>query len=124
MTEVFNRKSEKQLRRMLRKTMPGAELALWSRIRRKQLPGQRFRRQYSVGPYVIDFYCPALKLAIELDGDSHSEATKEHDRQRQASIETYGVHFLIYANVDVFENLDGVLDDIGEVMKTMLSGTE
>lgn len=55
MTEVFNRNQQKDLRRMLRKSMPKAEIILWSRLRRKQVSGQRFRRQYSGGPYVIDF---------------------------------------------------------------------
>ena len=54
-----------------RKEMPSAEIILWSRLRRGQLLEHRFRRQYSVGPYFIDFYCVQAKLAIELDGDSH-----------------------------------------------------
>ena len=71
MTRVFNKTAERERRRLLRKNSPEAELVIWSRLKAKQLLGHKFRRQYSVGAYVIDFYCPGLKLAIEIDGDSH-----------------------------------------------------
>ena len=58
-------------RRKLRKQMTAAEVALWLMIKNKQLNGQRFLRQYSIGHYVVDFYCPKYKLAIELDGEGH-----------------------------------------------------
>ena len=64
MTEIFNRQSEKPTRQLLRNTLPPAELILWSKLKSRQLCGRKFRRQFSVGPYVVDFYCPALKLAI------------------------------------------------------------
>ena len=84
MTEFFNRREEKSLRRRLRNDMPPAELRLWSKLRGKQLLGGEFRRQFSVGPYCLDFYCPERKLAIELDGDSHfTTAAKQRDRARQ-----------------------------------------
>jgi very-short-patch-repair endonuclease len=57
MTEFFNRSSEKDLRRRLRKELTPAEAELWSRLLRGQLRGHRFRRQYSIGPYCVDFYC-------------------------------------------------------------------
>ena len=109
MTEIFNKGSQKQLRRVLRKNMPKAEIILWSKLRRKQLLGERFRRQYGIDSYVIDFYCPELKLAIEVDGESHTSARQTYDEERQAFIEAYGVTFLRFTNADVYENLDGVL---------------
>ena len=99
--------------------MPKAELILWSQIRRQQVLGQKFRRQYSVGSYVIDFYCPALKLAIEVDGESHTPETKRFDNARQGFIESYRIEFLRFTNDDIFENLDWVLDEISETIERL-----
>ena len=75
--------------------MPEAEIILWSKLKGKQVYGCKFRRQYSVGSYIIDFYCPKLKLAIEVDGTSHFQpGSKTKDNDRQKYIETYGIHFL------------------------------
>ena len=83
MTQIFNRSSDTEKRRRLRCESPLAEQRLWLRLRNRQLMGYRFRRQYGVGPYVLDFYCPKLKLAIEVDGDNHFEAgAGEYDRVR------------------------------------------
>src|SRR4051794_3312647 len=118
MTEWFNRLSEKATRRRLRRQMPKAEVILWSRLRAKQILGQRFRRQYSVGPYVVDFYCPDLKLAIEIDGESHyREGAAESDQQRQAMIESFGICFRRFTNLDIYENLDGVLEVIARAIQ-------
>lgn len=83
MTKVYNSSCEKSKRKMLRSNLPKAEVILWSRLKSKGLDGYKFRRQYSVGKFVIDFYCPRLKLAIEVDGDSHfSEESEVCDRER------------------------------------------
>jgi len=71
MTKIFNRTDEEFKRKILRRNMPQAEVILWSKLRNKALKGYKFRRQYSIERFVIDFYCPQLKLAIEVDGDSH-----------------------------------------------------
>jgi len=120
MTEFFNRSSEKEKRRQLRTNMPPAESLLWSRLRRKQIHGYRFRRQYSVGPYVIDFYCPALKLAIELDGESHLlEGAQSYDQHRQGYIEGFGISFRRFTNTEIFEDLDAVLVAIGQAIQQL-----
>lgn len=72
MTEYFNRVPQKDLRRHLRAETTAAERLLWGKLSRKQLPGMSFRRQYSVGRYVLDFYCAQAKLGVELDGRTHS----------------------------------------------------
>ena len=113
MTEVFNRRSEKELRQRLRRDMPRAEILLWSKLRGRQLSGCKFRRQYSVGPYMIDFYCPEFKLAAELDGDSHfGDGAERRDADRQAYVESFGITFLRFTNEDIFRNLDEVLQAI------------
>ena len=97
--------------------MPAAEALLWSKIRAKRLLGRKFRRQYSVGPYVVDFYCPKLKLAVEVDGDSHFQpGALEKDQRRQAFIESFDIKFLRFTNEDVTRNTDGVLDVIRSFM--------
>ena len=116
MTQFFNKSTEKAKRRRLRSDSPTAETTIWTSLRRKNIVGYRFRRQYSVGPYVIDFYCPALKLAVEIDGDSHfiGDAV-EDDKQRQAFIESFGIRFLRFTNRDIYDNLEGVLEAITSV---------
>jgi very-short-patch-repair endonuclease len=114
-TEIFNRTSEKGRRRQHRHEMPRAEVLLWSRLKGKQLLGLKFRRQYSVGQYCLDLYCPAAKLAVEIDGDSHwAEGAVEYDRVRQSFIQSFGIHFLRFPNSEVYENLDGVVQVISD----------
>ncbi len=120
MTRIFNQTSEKEKRRKLRKESPQAELRLWYRLRHRQLLGCRFRRQYSVGAYVLDFYCPQLRLAIEIDGGSHFQpGSPEYDEQRQREIEALKIRFLRFRNDQVFENLDGVLESIAEIVREL-----
>ncbi len=97
-------------RQFLRSATPKAEQVLWSKLRRRQMLGYKFRRQYSIGAYVVDFYCPAVRMAIELAGDSHFQrGSPAKDEARQAAIESFGIHFLRFRNVEVFEHLDVVL---------------
>jgi very-short-patch-repair endonuclease len=119
MNEYFNQESEKEKRRRLRNTMPDAEVILWSRLKGRQLLGCKFRRQHSVGAFVIDFYSSEIRLAIELDGDSHfREGAREYDQQRTQFIEWFGIRVMRILNSDVYENLGGVLEMIGnEVLK-------
>jgi len=91
-------------------------------LSRRQMLGYKFRRQYGVDQYVIDFYCPELKLAIEVDGECHFTApATEHDRKRQKYIETFGIRFLRVMSTDVLSNLHGMLHEIateiGEITK-------
>ena len=112
MTQAFNRKEHTQRRRELRNNMPQAEVLLWSQLQRRQL-GYKFRRQYGVGPYVIDFYCPKLKLGIELDGDSHyRKGGQEYDAKRDEYIASFGIHIVRILNDEVYTNLDGVIEQL------------
>ncbi|MEK7251178.1 MAG: DUF559 domain-containing protein, partial [Bacteroidota bacterium] len=73
------------------------------------------RRQEGIKNYVVDFYCPACMLAVEIDGETHwSDEEIEKDRKRQKDIEDLGVLFLRFTNRDVYENLEGVLQMIAE----------
>ncbi len=72
MTSIFNRQQDKEKRRDLRRNMTKAEVLLWLQLKSRKMLGQRFLRQYGIDAYVVDFYCPKLKLAIEVDGESHN----------------------------------------------------
>ena len=72
---IHNRERLRVLRRALRNNATNAEAILWRYLKRRQLKGRKFRRQHSIGPYIVDFYCPAEKLAVELDGDTQRSGT-------------------------------------------------
>ncbi|MFL6757029.1 MAG: endonuclease domain-containing protein [Sphingomicrobium sp.] len=93
--------------RALRKTMTKPERLLWWALRRNST-GMRFRRQHPAGAFVLDFYCDAARLCVEVDGKSHDFRT-DHDRRRDAWLREQGVQTLRIAASDVLRNLDGVV---------------
>lgn len=97
--------------RALRRNMTRAEVILWQYLRRKQMLGLPIRRQHPIGPYIADFACRPLKLVIEVDGDTHTDAA--YDARRTEFMQRQGWQVLRVFNVDVFENLNGVLELIG-----------
>ena len=99
------------LARRLRQNMTGVELLLWSRLRRRQLGGYRFRRQVPLGPYVVDFACYARRLVIEVDGPSH-DTTVERDAAREEWLKARGFRILHFRAEEVLQGLDGVLESI------------
>jgi very-short-patch-repair endonuclease len=103
----------KELARKLRQNMTLGEVLLWQRLKRKQMRGYDFDRQKPIDRYIVDFYCKDLKLAIEIDGSSHDgEAAKVNDDIRQERLESLGVRFLRFNDVDVKRNMEMVLDSI------------
>ena len=113
-------KSEQQKRRALRKRMTRAEVLLWVRPKNRRVLGQRVLRQYSVGPYILDFYLPSLRLAIEVDGETHvTEQELEYDRNRQEEIEGLGIQFLRVRNPEIYLDLDSVLERIREKVASL-----
>jgi very-short-patch-repair endonuclease len=105
--------------RELRARPTEAEQRLWSALRGRQLAGLRFRRQHIVGGYIIDLYCPALRLAVELDGDIHLERT-HYDAQRDAHLATLGVTVIRIRNEDVIRSLDAVIAALDRVQRSLL----
>jgi very-short-patch-repair endonuclease len=113
MTRIFNLNETLEKRRRLRNSASDAEVRLWQRLKGKQMGGCKFRRQFSVGFYILDFYCPALKLAIEIDGPSHDdEDAQQYDTLRQRTIEALNIRFLRFTNADIYHHLEGVLISI------------
>lgn len=93
----------------LRAKPTDAERVLWSKLRRKQIRALRFRRQFPIGPYIVDFVCLQAKLVIEVDGGQHGA---ENDAIRSAWLNKHGHRVLRFWNNDVLRNIDGVLQTI------------
>lgn len=118
MTLLYNQKRLKQLRRNLRKNKTKTEAILWNYLRRKQIKGIRFLRQYSVSNYILDFYCPQRKLALEIDGGQHTlDEVELKDQKRTVYLKSKGIKVLRFWNNEVFENIDGIIEKIGEELE-------
>jgi len=103
----------KTFRKDLRNNLTPAEAKLWTMLKGKQMEGRKFRRQHSVANYILDFYCPEERIAIELDGQGHFEATQaEYDSERDLFLESFGIKVLRFENKWVWDNLDGLLDEV------------
>jgi very-short-patch-repair endonuclease len=108
-----NRKALKHLRRELRRHQTPAETRLWSRLRGRRFYDLKFVRQYSVGNYIIDFYCHEARLGIELDGGRHNTVPAEaKDAKRTRYLTACGIRVLRFWNYDIFKNLEEVLGQI------------
>ena len=103
----------KSFRRSLRSSLTPAEAALWTMLGNRKLKGRKFRRQHSVGNYILDFFCPSERLAVELDGQVHTTAMAEkYDLERDIILEHTGIRVLRFENKRVFEDPEGVLKAI------------
>ncbi|WP_395944961.1 endonuclease domain-containing protein [Brevundimonas sp.] len=107
--------------RILRRALTPPEARLWIRLRRRALGELKFRRQHPVGVYVLDFYCPEAKLAVEIDGESHAERA-EHDAHRTRWLETRGIAVVRFTAEAVRVNLDAVLDFIALTARDRVRG--
>lgn len=112
-TQINNRPEMLPNRRNLRNHMTAAEVALWMMIKDRQLVGERFRRQFSIGHYIVDFYCPKHKLAVELDGAGHfTDEGRVYDAIRTEYLNSVGVRVIRFENLEVFNYPGQVLEEI------------
>jgi very-short-patch-repair endonuclease len=96
---------------------------LWKFLRNKQLDGFRFRQQHGFGPYVLDFYCPALRLCIELDGDVHdSLEAQQKDKDRTVFLNEHRISVLRFRNDEVESDVNGVLERIRVYINNYIIG--
>jgi very-short-patch-repair endonuclease len=110
--QTNNNPELKEFRKSLRKNLTPAEAALWRLLKGEQMDGRKFRRQFSVGYYILDFYCHSEKLALELDGAHHfTEEGRAYDEKRDAYLNKQGI-LVIRIEKKVFENTGQVLDFI------------
>ena len=125
MTIHYNKASEKANRKKLRGNSTETENILWEYLRNKKLDELKFKRQYSIDHYVLDFYCPELKLAIELDGKIHlKKEVKNHDENREGYLSEFGIKILRIKNEMVLTDIEKALEiieqKIREIKKTLV----
>ena len=112
---VHNLKYLRQARQELRNNLTPEELKLWFKLK-DNFPGYKFRRQHSIGNFVVDFYYPPKKLIIELDGSQHLD-NKEYDKERTEYLESLGNKVIRFWNDDINKNINGVLMTIMEELE-------
>ena len=93
-----------------------AEALLWERLRRKQIHGERFRRQYVFERFIVDFYCPAALLVVEVDGEIHQQQ-KDYDAFRTEFLEALGLQVVRFTNDEVFDDIEHVVEQIELLVK-------
>lgn len=114
-SKLFNRRKE------LRNNGTPQEIILWNQLKSSKI-GFKFRRQHSIGGYIVDFYCPSKKLAIEIDGAQHLETDSiQYDKNRTEFLNSLGIKVLRFYNNEIDKSIEGVLLKIKEELTKSLS---
>ena len=117
-----NAPEQKSFRKELRHKLTPTEATLWKRLKNKGAGDLKFRRQQGVGPYILDFYCPELRIDIELDGTVHDTyAAYEYDKQRTAFLQKQDIRVIRFRNEQVWSNIDAVVEEILRVSQEIRS---
>ncbi len=116
---LYNNKTLKRRRQELRNNQTEAEKMLWKYISRNKILSLRFLRQYSAGPYILDFYCPKIRLGIELDGKIH-ENNRLYDKDREKYLEGFDIKIIRFSNNDVLNNTNKILNDLQNKIKQLI----
>src|SRR5277367_6156464 len=98
--------------RALRRDSTEAEKRLWAILRNRNIDGYKFRRQFTIDSYVVDFYCIAERLIVELDGEQHADARKRYDDVRTRELGARGFRVLRFWNTEVLQKTEGVIQEI------------
>jgi very-short-patch-repair endonuclease len=116
---IHNKQALRNLRKQNRNNLTPAEARLWQHLQHGQLEGRKFRRQHSIGDYILDFYSPWEKLGIELDGRAHfTDNGFEADEKRTAYLNSLNIKIIRFENKEVFGQLEGVLEEIRQSFTT------
>ena len=108
--KLFNQTKYKEFRKELRNNSTIGEKVLWDKLKGSKFLDLKFRRQYSVGKFVLDFYCTKLKLGIEVDGSSHNQIdSEEKDENRTKCLESEGIRIIRFKDYEIIENVENVL---------------
>ena len=112
---IYNTAERKARRRKLRNFLTAAEAVLWTYLKKAQLDGKKFRRQASIGPYIVDFFCPKCRVIVELDGARHFGPTAgEYDDRRTKYLEERGLKVIRFENKRIKKDVKSVLEEIRE----------
>ena len=118
--KIFYNPELTDIARQLRNNSTKAEVKLWSYLKGKQLMGSDFHRQKPIDNYIVDFFCNKLMLAIELDGYTHSfEEVFNKDKTKEQVLNELGVTVLRFKDDEVMNNIEGVLANIEDCIKTL-----
>jgi very-short-patch-repair endonuclease len=113
--QVFNGPSTRPKRKNLRSGQSDAESVLWERLRDKRFMEHKFYRQYGIGEYIADFYCPQNRSVIEIDGGQHcTDEGRKYDESRGEFMSSLGIKTIRFSNLDVLQNIEGVLSEIAK----------
>ena len=113
---MYNDQLQKERRIGLRKNQTEAENILWQKLRNRQINNLKFHRQYGAGPYILDFFCPQIRLAIELDGEQHKNDVI-YDKERENFLKDKDITTIRFWNDEIMSNLEKVLERIREEIK-------
>lgn len=117
---MYNDPEYKELRKELRQKQTLVENLLWQKLRKKQMLGYKFFRQFGVLNYILDFYCPKLRLSIELDGGYHqNKLIKESDRCRTNELNSLNITEIRFNNDQVLNDMDSVLKQIQQKISAL-----
>jgi len=114
---IYNVASKEERRKELRNSLTVAEAVLLKHLKGRQLDGMKFRRQSSVGPYIVDFFCPEKRVVVELDGARHfGPAAGDYDDRRTRYLEERGIQVIRFENRRLYKDLEGVLEEIRKAL--------
>ena len=118
MTQIFNRKDKTKLRQQLRKELPICERKVWYFVRNRQVAGVKFRRQVSISNIVVDFFAPEIKLALEIDGDSHykDDVQRLKDKKRDEFLKSLGLLPIRFTNLDILKGFEYSMSKLTELV--------
>lgn len=120
--QLYNKTETKTLRRKLRKDLTKEERKIWNLVRNKKVLNLKFFRQYSVGKYILDFYCPQIRLCLEIDGGQHNEPDNmDHDEKRTDYLQSVKIKVIRFWNNEVNKNIDGVYQKIYEASDELIN---
>jgi very-short-patch-repair endonuclease len=108
-----------RLARYLRQTMSPAQSQLWERLRMRQVGGWKFRRQHPIGPYFVDFYCPAARLVVQIVSATHEDGPSMHDHARRLALAAGGYRVVEVSAAHVEADIDSVVDVIDRAMHAL-----
>ena len=106
-----NLTDQKERRKQLRNNSTPAEIKLWNELKGRKAGGLKFRRQQGIGPYILDFYCPDLRLCVELDGESH-DMKNDYDNHRTLFLKSQGIRVIRFPNEHVMSHVVSVVTEI------------
>ena len=110
---LYNQKGLKEKRKALRSNSTSAEAILWKMLKAKHIEGKRWRRQFSIGNFILDFYCPEIKLCIELDGSEHYTVSGQfNDERREEFLKSQGITIIRFENKEIWHYTEQIIETI------------